>query len=621
MSLLKMSGYGVIMIIAVTILRSLLIHRLPKKTFYILWIAVLIRLLIPFHITSPFSVYSMLGNKNYTAEQQAVTEEIVVSKASGTSDTIKPINQGMSPVAFASSANLSKRPMIPVQNVIWIIGMILFIGYFLFLYIKYYKNFQMSLPIKVEEIDIWLKEHQIGREIQVRTSSYITSPLTYGILHPTILFPKNMDWTEDKQLRYVLEHEFVHIRRFDLITKLCMTAALCIHWFNPMVWVMYILLNRDIELSCDEEVVRHFGICEKSSYAYVLIDMESKKVGLSPFYSGFSKNAIEERILAIMKIKKISVAAVMIAVFLIIGVTAVFATSATKSKKTADNSENTEFTGEEYQLLEELQYEDYEAMSIADYRQKPDAIEVYAVYENSKLVGLRKASEEEQKEWTDERKDNSAKIIMYDMTDDDRVYGYGTQEDYDSLLVYNTDQYHKMSVADFNAYILDWANEDEERNNRINEDNSFGDRQVPLSAEEESFVALTEKLSMAENTEYVKSLQTGEIERNPVYNVDYIPYRTVSDNQHDKRYGLWYQFSYYISNKDAITVEERDNAIGGFMNKIYTFWTESDIDELMDMEQWDIAELISNTAKQFSTDKITINIKTTEKTILFEKTQ
>ena len=98
----------------------------------------------------------------------------------------------------------------------------------------------------------------------------------------------------EKQLQYVLSHEYVHIYRYDTVTKLIATLALCIHWFNPFVWVMYILFNRDIELACDESVIRQFGEKSKSAYSLMLINMEATKSGLLPFCNSFSKNAIEE---------------------------------------------------------------------------------------------------------------------------------------------------------------------------------------------------------------------------------------------------------------------------------------------------------------------------------------
>ena len=112
------------------------------------------------------------------------------------------------------------------------------------------------------------------------------------------------------------------------MTKLVLTAALCIHWFNPLVWFMYLLANRDMELSCDEAVVRRFGEENKSAYARMLIRMEKTKSGLTPLCNSFSKSAIEERVTAIMKLRKTSFTALCAAAALVVGVTLVFATSA-----------------------------------------------------------------------------------------------------------------------------------------------------------------------------------------------------------------------------------------------------------------------------------------------------
>ena len=132
-------------------------------------------------------------------------------------------------------------------------------------------------------------------------------------------------------MQYVLTHEYVHIRRFDSITKLVLIVVLCVHWFNPLVWAMYILANRDIELSCDEAVIRLFGEDTKAAYARTLIGMEETRSGLTPLCNNFSKNAIEERITAIMKIRKVSMLSLVLALALVVGVTTGFATSAASS--------------------------------------------------------------------------------------------------------------------------------------------------------------------------------------------------------------------------------------------------------------------------------------------------
>ncbi len=167
--------------------------------------------------------------------------------------------------------------------------------------------------------------------MEIRQSDKIAVPLTYGILRPVILLPKTTDWTDEMRLRYILTHEFTHIRRFDTLTKLALAAAFCVHWFNPLVWAMYILANRDIELSCDETVIRTLGETIKSAYALTLIELEEKKSRLTPLVNNFSKNATEERIVSIMKIRKFSLPIIVVAVLLVAGITIGFATSNIKA--------------------------------------------------------------------------------------------------------------------------------------------------------------------------------------------------------------------------------------------------------------------------------------------------
>ena len=140
--------------------------------------------------------------------------------------------------------------------------------------------------------------------------------------------PKKTDWTDETALRYVLEHEFVHIQRFDVLSKLLLIAAVCVHWFNPLVWVMYVLANRDLELSCDETVLRRFGGDVRAAYARVLIRMEAARGGFAPLCNHFGKTAIEERITAIMKTKRITIVSLGLAALLVAGTVTVFATSA-----------------------------------------------------------------------------------------------------------------------------------------------------------------------------------------------------------------------------------------------------------------------------------------------------
>lgn len=354
MSLLQMSFLGTVIILLIVVLRAVLINRLPKKTFLILWWIVLIRLLVPFSIKSVTSIYSLL---------QSIYSDINPVRTAQTT-TFLPIHGNMPEIANGlSEAMVQRTESISILSVIWLAGLLLCFGFFAVSYIKCYREFRFSLPVENDILEAWKEKHPLKRSLSIRQTETIAAPLSYGVIRPVILMPKNTEWKNIYQLRYVLEHEYVHIRRLDMLTKLIMIAAVCIHWFNPLVWVMYILFNRDLELSCDETVVRRFGMDIKSVYATALISMEEKKSGLTPLCNSFSKNAIEERIRAIMKIKKTSKFAVMISAVLVIGVTGGFATSASSLEK---NTETAQENGETTVALNEVNIREDEPLSSPD---------------------------------------------------------------------------------------------------------------------------------------------------------------------------------------------------------------------------------------------------------------
>lgn len=354
MSLLQMSFLGTVIILLIVVLRAVLINRLPKKTFLILWWIALIRLLVPFSIKSVTSIYSLL---------QSIYSDINPVRTAQTT-TFLPIHGNMPEIANGlSEAMVQRTESISILSVIWLAGLLLCFGFFAVSYIKCYREFRFSLPVENDILEAWKEKHPLKRSLSIRQTETIAAPLSYGVIRPVILMPKNTEWKNIYQLRYVLEHEYVHIRRLDMLTKLIMIAAVCIHWFNPLVWVMYILFNRDLELSCDETVVRRFGMDIKSVYATALISMEEKKSGLTPLCNSFSKNAIEERIRAIMKIKKTSKFAVIISAVLVICVTGGFATSASSlEKKTETAQEN----GETTVALNKVNIREDESLSSSD---------------------------------------------------------------------------------------------------------------------------------------------------------------------------------------------------------------------------------------------------------------
>jgi len=360
MTLLKMSFYGAVIILAVLLIRAITLHKLPKKTFLILWAVALVRLLIPFEITSGLSLYSLLPEvtgespllteqepyvtapanpyepfKNYADYLQITDETVIIIAPDGGTTYLPNVNTGVETIPLSDTETGSHAfgsLLVPLFPIIWSTGAFLCVAFFLICYLKCLREFRTALPVTEEYAAEWLKQHPLKRSITIHQSDKISAPLTYGIFHPVILLPKKTDWNNIAQLDYVLYHEFTHIRRFDLLAKLVMITALCFHWFNPFVWVMYMFFNRDLELSCDDCVVKHFNQT-KADYANTLIGMEERKNYGTPLCNHFSKTAIEERITAIMKSKK-TTASMMIAAVVIISVVIVTLTTGRRNNET-----------------------------------------------------------------------------------------------------------------------------------------------------------------------------------------------------------------------------------------------------------------------------------------------
>ena len=329
MSLIQMSTSGAVMILAVLLIRFAAVNRLPKKLFILLWEAALLRLLLPFSIPSVFSIY--------TAVRRVMTRSVIgwngaVQSAQGTgipqgAGTALPMPENMASTLLEIELTESAGTL-SIWTILWLTGVCICAVFFVTAYLRCRREFEMSLPVHHDFSARWLREHPLRRRVQLRQSDRIKTPLTYGILKPVILLPKETDWNDSRQLSYVLLHEQIHIRRLDSLRKLVMTAALCIHWFNPFVWLMYILFNRDMELVCDEAVVHACGRRSRSAYARTLISMEERKSPALPLCNSFSRSAVKERVTAVMKTKKMTLWLGIVCVVILAAVVVFLATSA-----------------------------------------------------------------------------------------------------------------------------------------------------------------------------------------------------------------------------------------------------------------------------------------------------
>ncbi|WP_295735569.1 M23/M56 family metallopeptidase [uncultured Oscillibacter sp.] len=438
MTFLELSFSGAVFVLAIAAFRALTLRRLPKGTFVALWWLAAARLLLPVELSSRFSVYTLLE----ALRPKAAPVEPILPAAPVTPAALPVLIVPTQPAA-APMPQPAPAPF-PVWTVLWISVGLLLAAWFLIRYVRWRRRFREALPADCPGLDAWF---QLRRRVQVRVTDQITAPLTYGLFRPVILLPRTMDFADEEALTCVLAHERAHIRRLDGLLKLALTAAVCLHWFNPAVWVLYVLGNRDMELRCDEAAVLALGEDSRERYALALIRLaENRNVPLCGFAH---RNGMEERIKAIMSIKKKSLLACFMALALVLGITTAFATSAKPAETDGPYSEDftdrdlyAQSSAESAALWEEtlapyepfgltwtfddpdldgngltMTWEGHEVRGIYDEGKfswitehagdgafGPDAVELYTIYENGKLTGLRLATEEEQKAFDRDRR-------------------------------------------------------------------------------------------------------------------------------------------------------------------------------------------------------------------------
>ena len=315
MSILKMSMMASILIIIITLIRMFAIHKLPKQIFVLLWSIVLCRLIIPFSI--PINIFAK--EQQIEPIGEGIFDSRHFEKMMIRNDNVVAHQFIYQDLSLANQSHGSISPYM----LLWLLGSIFLATYFIVTHIRFVREYETSLPVWHPNINQWLSTCPLKRRIDVRESDKIVSPLTYGLFRPIILLPKGTDYNNIRHLNYVLTHELIHIKRLDVLYKWLLVLTLCIHWFNPIVWLFYRLANRDLELSCDEAVVKKYGESNKAEYALTLINLAEKGSKWAPFLSSFSKNSIEERIIAIMKPRRKNIIGVLLTMVLIFGTTLV----------------------------------------------------------------------------------------------------------------------------------------------------------------------------------------------------------------------------------------------------------------------------------------------------------
>lgn len=335
---------GSFLVMAIICFRHFFSHQVPKRFLVFLWIFAIARLLLP--ISIPVKLPSAIYWNIPETSQQHTSNNHSYNKLTGRYTICKDN------IKAAKAVKPSPETVFLLKNILFTLWFAIAAFLAIKICIKHIRScrlYNMSLPFCEERAAKWLQSHHSFRKVNLRKSELIKSPLAYGIIHPVILLPSGTDLDEEEFL-CVMEHEWVHIRRWDIFVKYLLYMTVCIYWFNPLVWIMAMMADRDIEMACDEDVIKKYPESFKKTYALTLIRLaENCQDHARPVNTCFSRHSeIEERIGSIMKTKKYSWKAAALATIMICCTITAFTVSAQgTTKETNINTAETQIKEKE----------------------------------------------------------------------------------------------------------------------------------------------------------------------------------------------------------------------------------------------------------------------------------
>ncbi len=295
--LLNMSITAGWLISAILLLR-LLLKRVPKAFICALWGLVGLRLILPFSVESIFSLIP---------SAETVPQEILYAKEPAIHSGFPALNSVLNPMigeSLAPTVGNSVNPMQVIATifaVIWCIGMVVLASYALISYLRLRRKTQVKMEF----------------EPRVYLCDGIDTPFILGLFRPRIYLPSSIN---EADIPMVLAHEHAHLKRKDHWWKPLGFTLLTVYWFHPLLWVGYILLCRDIELACDERVLRNIGAENKRYYAEALLHCSVPRSSLAACPLAFGEVGAKKRIKSVLSYKKptlwILIAAILIGTIL-----------------------------------------------------------------------------------------------------------------------------------------------------------------------------------------------------------------------------------------------------------------------------------------------------------------
>lgn len=304
LKILNMSIASSFLILPVIILR-LVFKKAPKWIRCVMWSMVGAKLIVPFSFESKLSLIP-------NAQKLSDTSQSSTSYISDSTVT----------VTATQNTNID---IIAIVGIIWIIGVLAMLIYMLLSFLKIRKTTRESIHIGD---NIWICDR-------------IRSPFVLGFINPKIYLLSSM--TED-ETKYVVAHEKAHLKRMDNIWKPLGFVLLCVHWFNPLCWIAYWLFNKDIELACDENVIKTLDSKGKKAYSTALLSCSADRHILSACPLAFGENNVKQRIKSVLSYKKPTVYAITVSITVCVVTAILFMTNPISSAQATSTELNTEPT-------------------------------------------------------------------------------------------------------------------------------------------------------------------------------------------------------------------------------------------------------------------------------------
>ena len=309
---LNMSLTGSYVILAVLVMRFLL-KWAPKKYSYTLWLVAAFRLGCPVSIRSVFSIFAFLQERSAEAASSVgstityIPSDIGFAAVPEVSTGIPILSDAVNRILPAATPMASVNPIqvwIFLGTVIWCVGIAMMLGWAVVS--------MLLLRKRVEKATL--------REKGIFECENVKSPFILGIFAPKIYIPHNL---EPEQLRYILAHERCHIRKGDHITKFVAYCILALHWFNPLCWLAYYLMGKDMEMRCDEHVLSRSGTLSWE-YSYSVLSIATNRRFRPAGPLAFGESSVKTRIKNILQWKKPRFWVSIFAIVLCIGCFVVF---------------------------------------------------------------------------------------------------------------------------------------------------------------------------------------------------------------------------------------------------------------------------------------------------------